>query len=327
MQTWALWVALPENRSALAAVQSVADCVCGRQPRRAVNPLFLHGPAGVGKTHLVAGLAARVAERRPGLSVVILTAGDFDRDPADLRAELAAARQADLVAVEDVHRLSAAAVEAVVQLVDRALARQIQLVFTSAVGPARLERLPARLTSRLAGGLIVGLETLGPASRLDFLKDRVARKGFLADPAVLDWLAVSIGGSGRELAGAVSRLETLTRLLGRPAALDDVTESFRPDADAHRLTVERIAQGVGRYFRVEPRRLQGRDRSRHALLPRQVGMYLARRLTDLSLGQIGAYFGGRDHSTVLHACRKVEQALADDLALSGAVRQLQADLV
>ena len=109
--------------------------------------------------------------------------------------------------------------------------------------------------------------------------------------------------------------------------MEAVAESFRADADARRATVESIAQRVGRYFRVEPRRLQGRDRSRQALLPRQVGMYLARRLTDLSLEQIGAYFGGRDHSTVLHACRKVEQALADDLALSGAVRQLQADLV
>ena len=108
--------------------------------------------------------------------------------------------------------------------------------------------------------------------------------------------------------------------------MDAVAESFRTDADARRATVERIAQRVGRYFRVEARRLQGRDRSRQALLPRQVGMYLARRLTDLSLEQIGAYFGGRDHSTVLHACRKVEQALADDLVLSGAVRQLQADL-
>ena len=75
MQTWALWVALPENRSALAAVERVADCVCGRQPRRAVNPLYLHGPAGVGKTHLVAGLAARVVERQPGLSVPLFRPG------------------------------------------------------------------------------------------------------------------------------------------------------------------------------------------------------------------------------------------------------------
>jgi chromosomal replication initiator protein len=201
----------------------------------------------------------------------------------------------------------------------------VQLVFTAAVGPAQLE-LPTRLTSRLAGGLIVGLEPLGPPSRLIFIQDRVARTGLSVDPAVPAWLAQHVGGSGRELVGAVTRLETLTRMHGGPPDVDAVAEAFRTDVEARRATVETIAQRVGRYFRVEARRLQGRDRSRQALLPRQVGMYLARRLTDLSLHQIGAYFGGRDHSTVLHACRKVEQALADDLALSGAVRELQADL-
>src|SRR5207302_9774107 len=106
-----------------------------------------------------------------------------------------------------------------------------------------------------------------------------------------------------------------------------VAEHFRDDAEARRPTVERIAQRVGRYFRVTPDVLQSRRRRRDALLPRQVGMYLARQLTGLSLHQIGAYFGGRDHSTVLHACRKVEQALARDINLSGAVRRLHADLV
>jgi chromosomal replication initiator protein len=334
MQTLAQWVSLPENRSAWAAVERVADGIGDRQlrsltlpARLTFNPLFLHGPAGVGKSHLVAGLAARVVERHPGLSAVILTAGDFDRDHAESPADLAAARQADFVAVEDVHRLSAGAVEPVVQLLDRSLARQVQLVFTAAVGPALLERLPARLTSRLASGLIVGIETLSPASRLLFLRDRVVRRGMKVESGVLEWLADRVGGSGRQLEGAIVRLEALTRLHGGALAVEIVAESFRADTEARRATVERIAQGVGRYFRVEPRRLQERDRSRQALLPRQVGMYLARRLTDLSLDQIGAYFGGRDHSTVLHACRKVELALGADLALSGAVRQLQADLV
>jgi chromosomal replication initiator protein len=325
MPTLASWVSLPENRAALAAVQHVADCLCGPSARLAFNPLFLHGPAGVGKTHLAAGLIAEAAARRPGLSAVLLTAGDFDRDPEGSAVDFAAARRADLIAVEDVHRLADRAVPAVVRLLDRGLARRTPLLFTAAVGPAQL-KLPARLASRLAGGLIVGLAPLGPASRLAFIQDRVARTGLSVDPPALHWLAEHVGGSGRELIGAVTRLETLTQLHGGAPGLEIVVESFRTDADARRLTVESIAQRVGRYFRVGAGRLQGRDRSRQALLPRQVGMYLARRLTDLSLEQIGAYFGGRDHSTVLHACRKVEQALAGDFALSGAERELQADL-
>src|SRR5262249_50059018 len=108
--------------------------------------------------------------------------------------------------------------------------------------------------------------------------------------------------------------------------VNDVAAHFRAEAESGRPTVERITQWVGRYFQVEPRQLQSRSRLRTALVPRQVSMYLARQLTDLSLEQIGAYFGGRDHTTVLHACRKVEQALTDDVPLSQAVRQLHADL-
>src|SRR5207237_6987493 len=109
---------------------------------------------------------------------------------------------------------------------------------------------------------------------------------------------------------------------GRAVVLDDLAGLFAEETRALLPSLDRIVQRVGRFFRVEPRRLCSAGRSREVLLPRQVSMYLARRLTDLSLEQIGAYFGGRDHSTVLHACRKVEQAVTDDAGLGGAVRQL-----
>jgi len=146
------------------------------------------------------------------------------------------------------------------------------------------------------------------------------------DAPVTAWLADHIASSARQLEGAVARLETLIRLHNGTPDLQTIAGHFQTDAEAHRPTVERIAQRVGRYFQVEPRQLQSRQRSPGTLLPRQVGMYLARQLTELSLQQIGAYFGGRDHSTVLHACRKVAQALERDVTLCGAVRQLHADL-
>jgi chromosomal replication initiator protein len=105
-----------------------------------------------------------------------------------------------------------------------------------------------------------------------------------------------------------------------------VAEHFRPLMEATELTVERIAERVGSCFHVPPRDLQSRRRLRGIVMPRQVGMYLARKLTPLSLTRIGAYFGGRDHSTVLHACAKVERALSADRQLSGVVKQLQAEL-
>src|SRR5207244_2743233 len=131
---------------------------------------------------------------------------------------------------------------------------------------------------------------------------------------------------GRQLEGAVNQIDALQKLQRRPLTLGEVRDHFRPQADAGRPTVERIARHVGSCFRVEPKLLASDRRQRPLLLARQVGMYLARKLTPLSLQQIGAYFGGRDHTTVLHACRKIEAALEADPELSGTVRRLHAEL-
>jgi chromosomal replication initiator protein len=325
-QSFPNWVALPENSAAAAAAERVAQGVCRKRAQANVNPLFLHGPSGAGKSHLVSALIARLVARSPDLVITQLPVDRLGAGGEETAVEdLAAARQADLVVVEDVQHLLPRGVESLVGLIDRCQSRRRQLVVTATVGPAELTHLPGRLTSRLASGLVVGLASMSPASRLAFLEDRTRRHGLDIPAEVLAWLAQRLPGSGRALEGAIYRLEALRRLYPR---LDEelLADHFGPETDARRLTVERIAQQVGAYFQVAPRQLQSRGRSSDALLPRQIGMYLARRLTGLSLQQIGAYFGGRDHSTVLHACRKVEQALAQDVSLSGAVRQLHADL-
>jgi chromosomal replication initiator protein len=178
----------------------------------------------------------------------------------------------------------------------------------------------------MASGLVVGLLPLSPESRKEFLRALAARDQVRSEASVLDWVAGHAGGSVRQLEGALQRLAMLGRLHGRPATLEEARETFQDDAGVRKPTMDRIVQRVGRHYQLDPRQLQTRDRSRHVLVPRQVGMYLARKLTALSLQQIGAYFGGRDHSTVLHACRKVEEALDSDPVLSGVVRQLHADL-
>jgi len=318
------WIELGENRAARQAIQRVLECVSAQNSRRTINPVFVHGPAGCGKTHLVNELVSLLGQQRPDTVAYVQPAREVEL--ADREEDEPGWKRADLVVFEDVQHLSERTAESFVGVVDRCLHRQQQLVLTATEGPAQLTRLPARLTSRLGQGLVVAIAPPGPDSRREFLRHRVRQRRLSMEPAILDWLAEHLPGSLRQLEGAFHRLDALAAGLGRTPTLADVQDAFQTDADIQRPTLERIVRRVGRFFQVDPVRLCSRRRSREVLLPRQVGMYLARQLTDLPLTEIGAYFGGRDHSTVLHACRKVEQSLDQDAWLTGAVRQLHADL-
>jgi chromosomal replication initiator protein len=322
------FVATSENRSALEAVRQAAVCLASPQERLTANPLYLHGPTGTGKTHLVSALLEEATRLSPQVVITLLQAGDWEGTEP-----LQEARHSDLLVIEDLQHLgtrsrssSTAVLEAFVQILDHLYARGRQMIFTANTGPAQLSRLPSRLTSRLASGLIVRLEPLSVPSRLAVLQDKAQRRRLDLGPDLLAWLAEHLTGGVREMEGALIQLELLLRDYGQPLDVATVAVHFQPQVDGGRATVERIVQRVGSYFRVEPRRMQSRERFPNVLLPRQVGMYLARQLTGMSLEEIGAYFGGRDHSTVLHACRKIEDALVQDAGLCGAVQQLHADL-
>jgi chromosomal replication initiator protein len=326
MQTFARWVSTPETEAARLAAELVADRVAMGRIRRETNPLFLHGLSGCGKTHLVAALIHELATRLPEAIVKLVPAREFagDQRAPSLPGRSDSGDDCDLLAVEDVQHLPGRAAERLGQIIDERIAGRKQTICTATMGPAQLTRLPARLTSRLASGLVVGLTPLGPASRLAFLQDCTERRQVPISRDVLAWLAKHLPGSARQLEGAVGRLQTLVRLHDRIPTPDLVAEHFRIDVESSRPTVERIAERVSRHFQVQPSVLQSKRRSRGTLAARQVAMALARRLTPLSLEQIGAYFGGRDHSTVLHACRKVESGR--DALLTGALRQLHTEL-
>jgi chromosomal replication initiator protein len=270
-----------------------------------------------------------------------LQAGDFEgflrsdgESPEETDDQLDAARQCDLLIIEDLqhllpqnaHRRGVVA-EALVQLFDDRRARARQMVFTATVGPGQLPRMPARLLSRLGSGLVVGLTALQESSRLEVLQEKAQERQLAVSRDVLGWLAKHLVGGGRQLEGAIAKLEILTRQRRGPLDATNIAAHFRIQRESGRATVEKIARHVGSYYQIDARQLQSRRRHQSLLLPRQVGMYLTRKLTDLTLEEIGAYFGQRHHTTVLHACAKIEAALSHDAALSGAVQQLQADLL
>jgi chromosomal replication initiator protein len=326
--SFARFVCLPENRSAWLAVQDVAAGLAAGEA--AGNPLFLFGPGGTGKSHLVSALSNQLADE--GFDVLQVQAASVQPDStAPDPVLLDKARSCDLLVVEDVQYVPARSIESLVQVMDERAAFRRPMAFSARTGPQRLSRngsaFPNRLRSRLAAGLVVELEPLHSASRLVLLENLVRHQGLAVTREVLVWLAENLNGGCRELEGAVHQLEFLSQ--DRPTPLDvaTVARHLRERFESRRPTVERIAQRVSGYFGVETRQLQSQRRHRNVLLPRQVGMYLSRRLTRLSLDEIGAYFGRRDHSTVLHACRKVEAALSRDGVLCGAVREIHAALV
>lgn len=314
----ARFVSLPENRAAVQAVQDLVASVMedsrpGFQGRGEL--LFLHGPPGIGKSHLVAAGAEEITRHCGAARVAIVSARDWAEESTDCS-------DLDLLIVEDLQFLADRSAAALASMWDERQAHGLATIVTATLPPRRLE-VPARLDSRLVGGLVVALEGLAAPSRRQLLAELAARADLSLDGAALDWLAERLTGNGRVLAGAVQQLRQLKR---HHRHLDLATVAAHWEEHAVRPSLERIVQGVCSHFGVPGRAVLSPGRQRSALLPRQLGMYLARQLTGLSLGEIGRGFGGRDHTTVLHSCRKIEKALASDAALAGTVRQLSADL-
>jgi chromosomal replication initiator protein len=346
------FLVVPENRAAFLAIEAIGAAFQTNLAHRLVTPLMLHGPGGAGKTHLATALIHELMRQNVQLGVRQMVAndwkmllmqrpsntpegasrsGDSTRDPSETPTWLAEARAADFLVVEDLHHLPSGAAEAMVQLLDERQGHHLPTLGTSRFGPRQLAqrspRLGERLTSRLAAGLVVALAPLQADSRLRLLQEFAQRRQLAVGLDILRWLATHLAGGGRQLEGVVAQLDTLAKLQRRPLQLADIRPHFRAQMEALQPSVERIVEQVGGHFGIEPADLYSRRRLRSILLPRQISMYLARRLTGLSMKQIGARLGGHDHSTVLHACRKIEDASRRDALLSGAIRQLQGELM
>jgi len=327
---WADFVVVPENRSAVRAARAVAKALLAG--RRAAAPLVLHGPPGTGKTHLIAALLGRVSTGPGVVTAQAVAVGDLARSAAG-GGDAAGFADGDLLAcdllvLEDVQLLPAREAAAVCDLLDRRAARRRAVVATANAGPAALGHLPRRLTSRLAAGLVVQLEPLSPASRRVLLASAATERKLRLTPDALDWLAGQHSGGGvRALLGALATLAALAPTVSGPldgAVVAEMLAGSGQPTSAGR-DVAGIVKRVAAAFGVGEKELLGASRLRRVMVPRQVAMYLARELCGLSLPRLGLAFR-RDHTTVLHSCRKVADDIAADDRLGGLVRQLRAEL-
>lgn len=316
----------PENRAAAEAVHAVTQAALRERPSP-FCPLLLHGQPGTGKSHLLSAAVKSLASPSSPLAVRCASAAElarpddslgFDDDPALLTC--------DVLIIEDVQHLPARVADAVCDLIDHRASRRQALVLSSTVGPAGMTHMPRRLTSRLAAGLVVQLEPYGPMSRQEILIEAAAGLRVRLTPDALAWLTRQ--GGVRTAIGLVRTLAPFSAGRIEPLDQPDV-ERILSGAGQPAATGEdarHIVRRVANAFGVSEKELLGPSRLRTVLFPRQIAMYLTRELTTLSLPRIGSVFANRDHTTVLHACRKVEEALAGNDSLGALMRQMKQEL-
>jgi chromosomal replication initiator protein len=318
--TFEQFVICDGNRFAHAAALAVAEL-----PGQAYNPLFLHGPPGLGKTHLLHAIGNYIARYADGLTVRYATVETFTSEfVGAIRTEGAAAfksrfRGADVLLIDDIQFLTSKqrTEEEFFHTFNALYETGRQLVFTSDRPPGELAGLEARLRERFACGLVIPVETPGPDAREAILRKRLLQDKVEMDDDALRLLAESVNSSIRALEGGLIRAVAYASLRGERVTTDVVsavlgrlpTPSSLPPRAA---TLEAIQEAAAAAFDLSRERLLARDRSPKVAMARQIAMYLARELTDVSLPEIGRGFG-RDHSTVVHAHKRI----AADIAAGG----------
>jgi chromosomal replication initiator protein len=318
----------PCNRVAHAAAVSVVEA-----PGQGANPLVLHGPVGTGKTHLLEGVYAGLRKGHPEWRVCFITSEEFtNRFVQGLRLGKLGAfrkhfRECDALLVDDVHFLARkrATREEFLHTLDAVQAEGKQVVVTCDCHPRLAEEFTAELTDRLLGGAAWGLTPPEEETRLDLLRAKAARGLGPVSEEVLRFLAGQLRGNVRELEGALQSLQHYSRVTGKPIDLALAREALG-ELLRHAVRVVQLADvdlAVCRGLRLEAGALQSKQRAWAVSHPRMLAMYLARRHTAAAYSDIGHYFGGRNHSTVVAAEKKVRQWLEEDASLALGGRRLR----
>ena len=321
------FVAGPANEFAFAVARRVASWADGH-----FNPVLFHGPYGFGKTHLLNAMAWEAMRTAPGKRVVYLTAERFtstfvkavqDRQTAAFKEEL---RNADLLLIDDVQFVAGktSTQEELFHTLMALIEDGRRVVMTADRSPAELSEMEPRLRSHLQAGLVCGIEPADRTLRLGILERKLATlagQGRFVPSAkaeVLEFLADRFTDSVRELEGALNTL--VARVGGEIArlSLDEAQAILRPNLSCteKRVTVDQIQKAVAEHYGLKQADMISERRARAVARPRQAAMWIAKQITTRSLPDIGRRFGGRDHTTVLHAVRRIEALKADDPVLA-----------
>ena len=321
----------PCNRLPHAASLAVAE-----QPGKAYNPLFIHGGVGLGKTHLLQAICQKMLEKQSDARILYLSCDSFINqfmnaiETGDMHQFRYRYRQVDMLVIDDIHFITGRdrTQEEFFHTFNTLYQNHKQIILSADCPPSEIPELEERLVSRFNWGLVARIDKPCYETRVAILQKKARIRGLQLKDDVVCYVAQKIDSNTRELEGAITKLQGMGMLNNNvidlelaKAALGD-TET----PEQKRITIQQILDVVTKYYNVKPSDLQGKKRHKSIAFPRQVCMFLARKYTRYSLEEIGGYFGGRDHTTVLHAVRTVDGDVKGDREISNQMGQLESQL-
>ncbi len=321
------------NELAHAAARRVAEACASPVRTVPFNPLFLYGGVGLGKTHLMHAVAWHVRKQACGRKVIYLSAEKFMyqfiralrfKSMMDFKEEF---RSVDLLMIDDVQFISGkeSTQEEFFHTFNALVDQNRQIVISADKSPSDLEGVEERMRSRLGWGLVADLHPTTYELRLGILQSKAEQTNLCIPLKVMEFLAHKITSNVRELEGALNRITANMELVGRDITLESAQEELHDLLRSHerRVTIDEIQRRVAEHFNIRLAEMTSDRRARIVARPRQVAMYLAKQLTTRSLPEIGRKFGGRDHTTVIHAVRKIEELMLTDPVLAEDVELLR----
>lgn len=317
----------PNNRLAYAAAVAVAE-----QPGTAYNPLFIHGGVGLGKTHLLQAICQQILNANPDYRILYVSCDAFMNQFIECVREgkmnefRHRYRHVDMLVIDDIHFLANKdrSQEEFFHTFNELYQNNKQIVLSSDAAPSEIPQLEERLVSRFNWGLVTHVGAPCFETRIAILKAKARLRGMDIPEDVIEHIATRVDSNARELEGAVTTLQGHASLQNRKIDMELAREALGEQAAprANQVTLQHIIDAVTTFYNVKLSDLQSRRRHKSVTEPRQVCMWLARKHTRFSLEEIGGYFGGRDHTTVMHSIKTVDQRSGNDAMYGSQVRQL-----
>ena len=317
------------NRMAHAASLAVAEA-----PAKAYNPLFLYGGVGLGKTHLMHSIAHYILDQNPSAKVLYASCETFtnelinsirDDNNEEFRRKY---RNIDVLLIDDIQFISQKerTQEEFFHTFNALHNSDKQIIISSDKPPKEIGNLESRLRSRFEMGLIADIQSPDYETRLAILRKKADTEGIVVSDEIMTYIASSIASNIRELEGALTRVVAFSKLISEDITLE-LAENALKDIFGKEKTInlnpEYIQEVVCNFYNIKVEDIRGSKKPKNIAYPRQIAMYLSRKLLDLSLPKIGEHFGGRDHTTVIHACTKIERELENNIELQKNILELE----